>query len=160
MPIQVDQHFVLQTPQGQTLILSKAELEAAKMEADFTFQCSSRRCASRHSQDQPITFSWRMEPGKVPDALFQTITIMVDPVEPKEFVFCGPACARDWLVYEYLPPLAKPSLTSEQLAGLNSSEFTGNPPVQKTDSEALNESVGAHSLPEPIVIGQADGSGE
>ena len=46
--------------------------------------------------------------GKLPDALFQTVTIMVDPIAPKEFVFCGPTCARDWLVYEYVPPVAPP----------------------------------------------------
>jgi hypothetical protein len=76
-------------------------------ETTFNVACDSPRCESRHGKK--FELCWIEEeaaknPDAVPDSFFHLLKIGVDPVSPKEFVFCSPRCVKDWLDYAYVPP--------------------------------------------------------
>ena len=152
---------------GQSFLLTEGD----RIEKTVIIECNSARCASRHGQEKPQEVSL-IDGQPMPEEGRQWLSIILPETSPQYTPmppnFCGPTCARDFLVYQYIAPsstgiarkvdcLPEKDLTPEQRASL------GSPLVQKTylpESTTMADveaSVGAHSLPEPTVIGQADG---
>lgn len=108
MPVTVDRKFLLEA-NGQTLVLSGEEMQAAKTETVITITCAGPKCQARNQRPEPFSVTWTEEevakdPLKLPDAFFGMIKLGVDPTKPQELVFCGPQCVRDYLQYSYMPP--------------------------------------------------------
>ena len=120
----------VKTVSGQTIVLSQGD----RLVKEVTIECNSGRCASRHGQDKPTEVVIVDE--KLPEAGEQWLSLILPEGSPQFEAmpknFCGPQCVRDFLVYDYIAPgprtVSEP--TPEQLAGLNSNVFAGNPPTQ------------------------------
>lgn len=87
------------------------------------FQCDNPKCESRHGKLS--SFVWDEEQAKqdvssLPDEFSKLIKIHPDPFRADYFVLlCGPVCAKDFLVYSYVPPKSPRQLkreTDEELA--------------------------------------------
>ena len=140
---------IVRQANGQSLVLSGDD----RIVKEVTIPCSSQRCPSRHEQSEPVTFTFN-DQDPFPESGDQFLSLILPERSPSNLgyplPFCGPQCLRDYLVYQYLAPGPRQSASTENV------QPTPEPPPM-ADVEA---SIGSHDLPEPTVIGQADGVGE
>ena len=138
---------IVRQANGESLVLSGDD----RIVKEVTIPCSSQRCASRHEQSEPVTFTFN-DQDPFPESGDQFLSLILPERSPSNLgyplPFCGPQCLRDYLVYQYLAPgprqpvQVQEPLTAEQLAGLNSN-VPSEPPVRKTDSpEPLADATG------------------
>jgi|ERR1700689_1727025 len=120
---------------GQSFLLTEGD----RIEKTVVIECNSARCASRHGQEKAQEVSL-IDGQPMPEAGRQWLSIILPETSPQYTPmppnFCGPTCARDFLVYDYIAPSS-----------------TGVQEVQKTD-----EVLATAPTPEPVA--QADGAGE
>lgn len=104
--------IAVKTKDGQTIVLSPED----RLEKTVTIECNSSRCASRHGQDKPLEVSI-VEGEPMPEAGEQWLSLILPEKSPQYTPmppnFCGPQCARDFLVYDYIAPQHK-STENEQ----------------------------------------------
>ncbi len=141
---------VVKTKDGQAILLTEGD----RIEKTVTIECNSQRCASRHGQDKPQEVSL-VDGQPMPEAGRQWLSLILPETSPQYTPlppnFCGPACVRDYLIYDYIAPSS---------AGVEE--------VQKTDSVEYHVDKVPATLPphsgqilkvvEPLA--QADGVGE
>lgn len=163
---------IVRQASGQSLVLSGDD----RIVKEVTIPCSSQRCPSRHEQTEPVTFTFN-DQDPFPEAGDSFMSLILPERSPSNpgfpLPFCGPACARDYLIYQYLAPgprnqkvdcIPEKDLTDEQRASLGLVRKTNLPAI--SDVEA---SVGSHDVPDcgppeeitiSPAISQADGASE
>jgi len=94
---------IVRQANGQTLVLSGDD----RIVKEVTIPCSSQRCPSRHGQESPVTFTFN-DQDPFPEAGDSFMSLILPERSPSNpgfpLPFCGPACARDYLIYQYLAP--------------------------------------------------------
>lgn len=152
--------IVIHQASGAAIVLSPGD----RLEKIVTIECVSQRCASRNGLGKPKEVSLT-EGEPMPEGGDQWMSLILperspqfSPMPPN---FCSPQCVKDFLVYQYLAPGPRqPEPTAEQISNatdiVRATADGREELVRKTDNlpEPLT------MLPEPVVIGQADGSGE
>jgi hypothetical protein len=103
--LKASREITVRSADGSVTVLSETD----KLEQSNTFvvACDGPKCASRRNVDAPVEVRWvdtDIKDGTdMPEGFFSLIKITVNPVDPKEYSFCGPNCARDYLQYTYRP---------------------------------------------------------
>ena len=108
MPVKVERTVIVTEASGTKIVLNAND--RLETETSCEFVCDGPRCAARQDKDAPTTFKWVEEEAKktldnLPDGFFRLIKLDTDPLDEKSgFLFCCPQCARDFLIYSYVPP--------------------------------------------------------
>lgn len=107
MPVTVTRTISITDKEGNISILTESDQIAES--TDILARCDSSRCASRHGNTVEIV--WNVEAIKeksdaLPDAFFRMISLILDPRNQTQKVFCSAGCARDFLQYDYVAPLS------------------------------------------------------
>lgn len=104
--------IALHTSDGQTIVLSEKD----RLVKTVVIECCSKRCASRHGQDKPLEVSL-VEGEPMPEVGDQWLSLILPERSPQYTPmppnFCGPQCARDFLIYDYLAPQPRASVSTE-----------------------------------------------
>ena len=133
----------VKTASGQTIVLSQGD----RLVKEVTIECNSGRCASRHGQDKPTEVVIVDE--KLPEAGEQWLSLILPEGSPQFEAmpknFCGPQCARDFLVYDYIVP--GPHTVPEPTPDANC--------VTEADGSCVSAEPCMHSP-----VNQADGAGD
>jgi hypothetical protein len=114
------------------------------------FQCDNPKCESRHGKLS--SFSWdedlaKQDVSTLPDDFSLLIKIHPDPFRSDYFVlFCGAVCAKDYLVYTYVPPKTPRQLKKESDAELASH-------VNEEGKKAIEEQLELPFTAEEVVSG-------
>lgn len=119
---------------GTEIVLSEND----RIVKEVTIPCSSQRCASRHGQSSPVTFTFN-DQDQFPETGDQFLSLILperSPSNPQYPVpFCGPQCLKDFLVYQYLAP------------GPRVPENTENTENVQTPAASITD-----NLPEPLTM--------
>jgi len=94
---------IVRQSNGQSLVLSEND----RIVKEVTISCESPRCASRHGQDSPVTFTFN-DQDPFPEAGDNFMSLILPERSPSNAQyprpFCSPTCLRDYLMYAYLAP--------------------------------------------------------
>ena len=136
MSLSVKREFVA-TIDGAKVVLNPQEIV---QETEVRFVCDSPRHDAKGLSKAPVT--WIEEDAvrdvsTLPDAFFTIVKLQPYPTDvQKTYYFCGPACCKDWLTYEYtapeLPKVAKERLkvTAEAQAAIDAQMGVGQANAQ------------------------------
>lgn len=147
--------IVIHQASGAAIVLSPGD----RMEKIVTIECVSQRCASRNALDKPKEVSLT-EGEPMPEGGDQWMSLILperspqfSPMPPN---FCSPQCVKDFLVYQYLAPGPRQPEVAGETATAQIAEVTKQ--YAGREGGAIDNFVRiTDNLPEPIVIGQADG---
>jgi hypothetical protein len=177
MPVAVKRDYLVKSGEN-TYVFSQEELEKMTADTEITLTCSGPRCQARHARPQAFTLVWKEEelakdPLKLPDEFFKVIKISINTSPATEFIFCGKECAKDWLTYEFVPPLSPREINerakreqADQLAKLNPHLISPGDKVNSDIDKIVDASQGGEHVNPDELYGtgqalQADGdSGE
>jgi len=167
---------------GQQIVLSGDD----RIVKEITVECQSPRCPSRHGQGKPVEFTFN-DQDPFPAAGDNFMSLILPERSPSNpgfpLPFCSGQCLKDYLTYKYLAPGPRGLVPGSAIDG----EINNSPVeiIRKTDNlpepicgnykEYVGDGIGCDKesnhegdcgkkdggpLPEPTVIGQADGVGE
>jgi len=82
------------------------------------WSCSSGRCAARHGKKTELVWD-ETEAEKsitaLPDGFFRLLKIAYDPLDQtKAADVCCVQCAKDWLIYDFVPPKLPRQILAEK----------------------------------------------
>jgi hypothetical protein len=173
---------IVRVSNGSNIILGEND----RIVKEITVECQSPRCPSRHGQEKPVEFTFN-DQDPFPAAGDNFMSLILPERSPSNpgfpLPFCSGQCLKDYLTYAYLAPGPRANFGEEN-------QETLPPPaseeiIRKTDNlpepicgnykEYVGDGIGCDKesnhegncgkkdggpLPEPTVIGQADGAGE
>ena len=109
MTVKIKKTVTVTDPTGTKVVL--ADTDKPIITTDAIFVCDNPRCAARQGEFA-TSFSWNEQEAEkdfrsLPDGFFTLLKVIPDPLGQEAVVFCGAACAKDWLTYSYNRPLSK-----------------------------------------------------
>jgi hypothetical protein len=134
MGVTADRNVIVTNIDGtETVFTAKDKLRGQTI---LSFVCDSPRCSARH-EGKATFLTWDEELAQkdisnLPEGFFRLIKIQPDPLNGEYNIFvCSPTCAKDYLVFSYVPPKSPRQLLQEK-----SEEFKVNAAAVQAMEEA------------------------